>query len=102
MKAIKNNEQAIKIHTFIVGDRVLPEGMKQEKLWPKLLEHAYKCIFLDSRTSEGLEICQHALNLELSAQVELGSVLKYIERGLDWLGRVEMGVFDLTENLIAS
>ena len=102
VKAIKNNEQAIKIHAFLVGDRVLPESMKQEKLWPKLLEHAYKCIFQDSCTSKGLQIFQHALNLESSAQVELGSVLKYIDRGLDWLGRLEMGVFDLTENLIAS
>ena len=98
MMAIKIDEHAIKAHAFLVGDRALPEILCEDKLWPKLLYHAYK----KSLPLEGFEIFKFALSLESIGQLELGSTLNQIEIGIDWKGTLKANVLHLSETLIAS
>ena len=102
MMAIKNDEHAIKAHAFLVGDRALPEILREDNLWPKLLYHAYKCLYKESLPSEGFEIFKLALSLESIGQLELGSTLNQIEIGIDWKGTLKANVLHLSETLIAS
>ena len=102
MMAIKNYEHAIKAHAFIVGNRALPEILKEDKLWPKLLYHAYKCLYKESLPSEGFEILKLALSLESIGQLELGLALSYIKMVIDKEGTLKTDTLHLLKSLIAS
>ena len=103
MIAIKHNENAIKVHSFLVGDRVLPEKQKEEKLWPQLLNYAdlRKSYYIDRRVL-GYEIFKHALNSESTAHLNLGLVIHYIKCSFKLEGQREVDVLHFVENLIAS
>ena len=100
MIAIKNDARAVKVHTFLVGDRVLPESQKENFFWPRLLQYAYNCLYEESLTSEGLEIFKHALSLELAGQLRLGLALGYMYIG--WERALNIDILHHTKSLIAS
>ena len=103
MLAIKHDENAIRVHSFLVGDRVLPESQKEEKLWPQVLEYAItRGSYYVDRHILGCEIFKHARNLESTAHLNLGLVTHYIRCSFGLGGQREADVLYFVESLIAS
>ena len=98
--AIKSDEHAIKTHAFLVGNRALPEILREDKLWQKLLYHAYECLYKESLPSEGFEIFKLALSLESVGQLKLGVAFQFIKMGI-YSDDMKADVLHLSESLIA-
>ena len=63
-----NDKSAMIIHGLLVGDRVLPEKLKQKCLWPIMLLPRYEL-------EKYLCACQYGLELEMSSRLAVGTVL---------------------------
>ena len=72
---LKHDRSAMFIHGLLVGERVLPEKLKQKCLWPSML-----CPYYDVEKFFGA--CQYGIKLEMSSRLGVGTVLEGIQEFL--------------------
>ena len=69
---LKYDNSAMFIHGLLVGERVLPEKLKQKCLWPNMLWPHFDM-------EKYLCACQYGLKLEMNSRLAVGTVLEGIK-----------------------
>ena len=72
---LKHDQSAMYIHGLLVGERVLPEKLKQKCLWPSML-------YPDYDVEKFFGACQYGIKLEMSSRLAVGTVLEGIQEFL--------------------
>ncbi|XP_041474662.1 uncharacterized protein LOC121423367 [Lytechinus variegatus] len=84
-KKIQKKDFAIRTQALVVAERVLPESIRWEYLFPRLLYHARLGIFrfgnIKDRRLQGIQILQEAMKLEETEELEVTTVLRNIIHG---------------------
>ena len=66
---LKDGETEMIFHGLLVGERVLPEKIKQKCLWPNMLYAFYE-------SEKFISLCEYGLKLEMSSRLAVGTVLE--------------------------
>ncbi|XP_071478102.1 uncharacterized protein [Diadema antillarum] len=82
----EKDEHNISIHGFVVGDRVLPIGLKEKYLFEPLAGVACNAFFYNN-PAEGYRIFQFLLSMESQSRLKLGTVVKRLASNTGFLSK---------------